>query len=160
MAGDVLQELLIADLHRATIDDVDVFVPKLRQADLDEIRAASKGDPCAALAYGVFRGASAAYDDNGEPVCIFGANLEPPSPGYVWMLGTDAITQNSVEFLRSSKGIVEGWAAEIGVLWTLSDGRNEVHHRWLRWLGFEHLGTVENADGLPFLYFHRENEFV
>lgn len=159
MAGQLLQELLtISTIRRATAEDVDKIVPILRQADRDEIAAASGLDPHECLTRALNYGANVAYDDDGGPVCMFGIRNRNTSVGYVWLIGTDGIANNRVEFLRTSRGIISGWNLEFPVLWTLSDARNEVHHKWLRWLNFRSCGTVEGGpQQLPFIFFIREN---
>jgi hypothetical protein len=52
---------------------------------------------------------------------------------------------------------VNGWQRRFPLLHNFTDARNVVHHRWLRWLGFNFIARHERygAAGLPFLEFVR-----
>lgn len=119
---------------------VPVLAGKLRQADKDEIEAASGLDPFSGLAQ------SAALSDvsytileGAEPVGMFGASAIQGGRGAVWMLASDALERHSIQFLRSSAGYLDSLHEETGcpVLFNYTDKRNELHHKWLRWTGFE-----------------------
>ncbi len=93
-----------------------------------------------------------------EPVGLFGVDpSEVENLGYIWMCSTPEITRHSFEFLKGSRVILDALHREYPVLTNLVDARNTVHHKWLRWMGFSFLRTIEKwgARGVPFHEFAR-----
>jgi hypothetical protein len=111
----------------------------MRQADRDEIAAASGRSPGAALAFSL-RKSSLAYTAmiDGVPEVMFGVGdiNVLTRVGAPWLLGTDAVTTHYVAFLRLSKGWAQQLLARYRVLMNAVDDRNVVSKRWLQWLGF------------------------
>ena len=62
------------------------------------------------------------------------ANL---SVGNVWLLGSPGIQDIRYTFLKQSKHWVSVLHKDYDLLWNWADCRNEVHIRWLKWLGFK-----------------------
>lgn len=119
----------------------------LRQADLDEIAAASGERPLVALCKGLWASEfchAITEDDENHPLAIFGiVRVESnPTIGLVWMLGSDLIKMHSIEFLRKSKEWVE--AQDYEILYNNIDARNTVHIKWLQWLGFTFIQELPN----------------
>jgi len=137
----------------------------LRQADLDEIQAASGVMPHLALLRG-FEQSSHCYtivrpEAVYEPLAMFGvvSMALNPSVGQVWFLGSDEIKLHSMEFLRKSKGWVHNFHTEYPVLYNNIDSRNTVHIKWLQWLGFQFINELHNYghEGRTFYHFVRIN---
>jgi len=133
---------------------------RLRDADLMEMQAVqgTHADPVAALRYGIeisYFPFVATID--GAPACVFGAVPEPHDPrfGCVWLMGTDAITKHPKTFLRHSKEYLEKVAEPFSLLWNCVDKRNDVHIRWLKWMGFTFVREIPSMgeQRLPFLEF-------
>lgn len=111
----------------------------MRQADRDEIQAASGRSPAQALAFSL-RKSSLAYTAlvDGVPEVMFGVgdlNVLART-GAPWLLGTDAVTTHYVAFLRGSVNWREQLLRRYRVLMNAVDDRNTVSKRWLKWLGF------------------------
>jgi hypothetical protein len=123
----------------ATPDHVRWLAPRLRKEDREECLAASGAEPLLALAasLGFSERAWTLVGKSGNPVGIFGI-----SPGQseidrmIWMMATDEIRDNTVQFLRESRWWIEELNRIHPLLWNWVDARNELHIKWLRWNGF------------------------
>lgn len=140
--------------------DAEYIGTHLRQADLQEMHAVMGGhvDPVQALKYGIetsYFPFVATID--GVPACVFGAVPEPHDDrfGSVWLMGTDAITNHPRTFLRHSKEYLEKVAEPFSLLWNCVDKRNDVHIRWLKWMGFTFIKEIPSfgEQRRPFLEF-------
>ncbi len=113
---------------------------RMRQADRDEIAAASGRSPLAALSLS-YRKSRMCWVAliNGQPEVIFGAgDLNVlTGTGSPWLLGTDAVDVFGREFLRGSLHWRDQLLQRYSVLRNVVDCRNAVSIRWLEWLGFE-----------------------
>lgn len=140
-------------------DDVPVLAATLRDADRDEVLAASGRTPLEALTDGL-RWSSPAYtlvDGEGTPIAMLGVVPLDDLAGSVWLLGTDGIQKESIRFLRGSRLGLQKLHEVRPVLTNAVDARNTLHIRWLQWLGFTFLAEVRGAGpgGLPFYEFVR-----
>lgn len=138
----------------ATVQDALELAPKLRQADLREVKAASGQSPEAVLLCGVSYGRPCLsfVDPEGNLAGMFGVTpTGVPEIGVVWLLSSDAVERYPMHFLRRCKPWVEKFNDMYPILTNFVDQRNEVHVRWLRWLGFKFLRLVEyGVEQLPF----------
>jgi len=146
----------------AETSDIDYLVPRLRDADLQEIQAASGMPPGEALAYG-FVASDEVYvgvDGEDRPLCIGGIGSADHLSAIVWMLASKELEKHSLPFLRLSKPFIQDLNNRYPILTNHVDERNTLHIRWLRWLGFTfinrhpHWGTEKR----PFLEFVRIND--
>lgn len=134
------------EIHQTIPEDVEALAPRLRQADIDEIRAASGLDPetalrlsrqVSSLCFTVF--------GEGKQIAMFGVRAEDnPSIGRIWMLGSDEIHDHRFGFLRMSKPWVALLQERYPILYNYIDARNSAHIRWLDWLGFTFINEVQN----------------
>lgn len=113
---------------------------RMRQADRDEVAAASGRSPAEALALSL-RKSTAAWTVlfDGRPEAMFGVgdlNILA-GIGAPWMLGTDAVERNYVPFLRASVDWRDQLLRRYSTLRNFVDERNAVSVRWLGWLGFK-----------------------
>lgn len=119
---------------------------RMRQADRDEVAAISKLSPAEALIYSLRKSAHAwtALMD-GRPEVMFGVgDLNVlAGVGAPWLLGTDAVEENYVAFLRLSPDFRDQLLRRYSTLRNFVDARNRVSIRWLRWLGFKLFDPVE-----------------
>lgn len=111
----------------------------MRQADRDEVFAASGSTPFEALERSLSKStlARTALVD-GVPSVMFGVgdiNILA-GVGAPWLLGTDAVEQNYIAFLRGSVEWRDQLLQRYSVLKNFVDVRNRASIRWLRWLGF------------------------
>lgn len=142
-------------VRRATCDDALSIAPRLREADVREIKAVGVHSIEDSLITGVTSPdpAYVAVDAEDTPQIIFGTH---PSPdhflGYVWMMATDAIKDNWVQVLRETRPWVDRISGHYNVLANAVHAENKVHIRWLRWAGFTFLREFE-FNGNPFYEF-------
>jgi hypothetical protein len=141
--------------------DADGLAPKLREADLQEIRANLGEEPLGVLERGVAWSdpCYAVVDGEDRPLALFG--VVPDSGcaevGMVWLLGSDDLVSHPFFVLRNSRAWVKKLHGRYRVLWNFVDARNEIHIRWLRWCGFTFLRLVEKhgVEQRPFYEFRK-----
>lgn len=138
----------------ATLEHVEEIAPRLREADVQEVYAASHLDPLTALRRSlvVSRNPKIGTAD-GLACCIFG--VAAPSvlseTGVPWLLATPEITQHARAFLRMSHDYVASMRADYEVLRNMVDARNKDAIKWLRWLGFRIDPAIPfGPDKMPF----------
>lgn len=152
------------ELVPAMPEHVEAISANARQADIDELHAATGETPEVCMLRGLrvsARPQTGIVD--GEVVCMFG--VTPVSilggVGTPWMVGSRAMDRLTVQkaLLRESRAAFAAMRQEYpAALYNLVDERNAAAIRWLRWLGFE-FGPVYpmGADQLPFHLFYWRN---
>ncbi|MBU1046963.1 DUF2833 domain-containing protein [Patescibacteria group bacterium] len=126
-------------VREATAKDAFELAPKLRQDDLDEIAAASGREPLNTLLEGIAHSAvpAAVIGDKGEVVALFGVVPTPlAGVGAIWLLGSDGLWTYRWQFLRESRQWIEDLQEAWPILWNFVYAENELHIKWLKWLGF------------------------
>lgn len=146
-------------LRPTTEDDVHYIAPRLRAADAREIRSVSGMSPLASMALGFVKSSiclTLTDFSDGERVGILG--VVPvgsyPREGLVWMHCTEALPSKSMKFLRHSKEGLRLIFREYDILYNWVDKRNELHVKWLKWMGF-HFINIQNigVEGIPAYHF-------
>lgn len=145
-------------------EHVPLITADVRQADIDELYAASEITPELAMWKGlaVSTHAWVGFIDH-EPVCMFG--VVPRSVlsgrGIPWMIGTNALDRHAAEFLKGCRPQVAEMRSVYNLLENYVDARNTKAIRWLRWLGFE-IGPAQphGPHAAPFHYFKLETNDV
>lgn len=125
----------------STAEHVDIIAENMREADAAEV-ACHGHTPHEALTKGFMASTicKTVLDDDGEPIAMFGVSSPeevPTSVGIPWMLGTPGIETISKQFLRESRYWVQYMGQRYGYMVNWIDSRNEVHLRYVRWLGFQ-----------------------
>jgi len=141
---------------------------RLREADKQEIKATSDLDPltgisrsveCSPICYSIMETVENYYGINDIiPIAIYGTAPDSDNAALVWMLASDDLKRHSKQFLRESKNYISQLHREsdADLLWNLTDKRNTVHHKWLKWCGFSFIREVTwGAYDLPFYEFGR-----
>jgi hypothetical protein len=108
----------------------------MRQADRDEVMAASGKTPLQALEIGLVESLEPyTVLEAGQPIAMFGVTRIAMGVGAPWLLGSDGVTRHWFEFARRSRDefarIRRPWAH----LTNYVSDANELHKRWLEWLG-------------------------
>jgi hypothetical protein len=75
-------------------------------------------------------------DLNGDLVGIAGVVPDIRGNGVIWMSGTTLVESRKTAFLRGSRHVLAEFHRRYDTLYNICDARNEVHVKWLRWLGF------------------------
>lgn len=112
----------------------------MRQADIDEVAAASDRSSAEALIYSLRQSHRAWVGIiDGVPEVMFGVGYINVLAGVAapWLLATDAVEHNFIGFLRRSVQWRSQLLARYPVLTNFVDERNTVSIRWLEWLGFK-----------------------
>lgn len=143
----------------STAEHAFVMAPRLRAADKAEIAAMSGNLPETALLNGL-RGevCLTAVEPEGDPILMFGvAKSRFPEAGLLWMLATDAIHKHRFRFLRQSLFFIESLQEAYPLLHNYVDARNELHIKWLKWIGCTFIKTHPRigVQGRPFHEFVR-----
>ena len=135
--------------------DVSRLAPKLRQADREEIRAATGEAPGEVLERGFYCSdpCYSIVDGCDEPLALFGVVPKDGGAGIVWLLGSDELLAYPVAFSRLSRSWIDRLHERYSVLWNRVDARNQVHVRWLQWCGFTIHRTIA-AFGVECRPFH------
>lgn len=148
----------------ATEAHVQAMEGRVRQADVDELRAAGGRAPGEAMLEGL-RLSSEAWAGlaDGQVMCIFGVVQTSilAREGTPWMVGSDLVDRHARAFLLRSRPVVATWAARFDLLWNFVDARNRRAITWLRWLGFQ-IGEPEpfGVEGRPFHRFEMRSRHV
>eukprot|EP01037_Dinobryon_pediforme_P020249 gene20249-20821_t len=132
----------------------------MRPEDIDEVRASSGLSPEVALRIGFgFSAAPLTLADpaTGVPIGIMGVVPEDGLVGRIWMLGTPMIGALGLSFLRRNRLVIDGLNTVYPILTNMVDERNEVHIKWLKWLGFTFIRRhpAHGAERRPFIEFVR-----
>lgn len=112
----------------------------MRADDIAEVAASSGRSPQEALAFSLRKSSIARTAViNGRPELMFGVGdiNVLTRIGAPWLLGTDAVTEHYVAFLRGSVDWRDQLLGRYDLLINAVDDRNSASKRWLRWLGFK-----------------------
>ena len=143
-----------------TVEDVEYIAPRLREADRQECTAATGKDPLEILKMSLLIGdiTLTLTATDGTRVGLLGvAKSHLPDAGVIWLCATDDIYQYQMTFLRRSKKVLPKLLELYPVLHNAVDARNELHIKWLKWMGFTFIKRHEEwgAEKRPFYEFVR-----
>jgi len=146
----------------AKVDDVYVLYPKIREVDVEEVKAT--------IGLDIKDGLMASYQtsdetytmvaDDGDLVGMFGlTKTADPLISVVWMLCSERLPQYSKSFIKLSKQWVIDQNKKHSILMNYVDARNITSIKWLKHLGFVLINRVEKfgVDKKPFYEFVRIN---
>lgn len=127
----------------AVFSDCFDLAPRLRSEDVQEIKYASGSSPLTALEMSYNASSKCwAVVFNEKVIALFGV-CKQDTWGVPWMLASDELKDIRKSFLRECREYVqkmgEGCAYLTNFVWI----GNEVHIKWLHWLGFKFLEPVE-----------------
>lgn len=144
------------DLDRipATVEHALDLGARLREADVQEVKAACGMDGAQALTLAVEQSSRAdAWLSGGKLVMISGLSemAGAPNVGVVWMLASQDVDRMPRCLLHGKREYVKELLEGRDVLMNFVDNRNIKAQRWLIWLGFT-MGEPEpfGIEGLPF----------
>mgnify|MGYP001215745640 FL=1 len=137
----------------------------MRASDAAEIAATSGVSPASAMAIGKAYSPYLKVACLGEiPVLVFGVcPTGNPMVGKVWMLATNILQNPRARKLlaRYSRNWVEDMQSIYPVLTNITDARNTIHHKWLKWCGFRFIQKLEHGPvGAAFFEFVRIRNHV
>ena len=124
--------------RKATISDVFAIVNKLRQEDIEELAINNK-TPLVSLLEGYIFSPEcyACVINNTTVVGLFGIaqHLNNTGMNTIWYLGTDDITLVPIQWVKTSKIILNKWIKKYGVLTNFIYLKNSLHINWLKKMG-------------------------
>lgn len=127
----------------ATMEDLEYMAPRLREADVREMKALDGSEPYPALveSFNASVLANVMVDDEGKPFAVYGVApadwCSDCTVGVSWMLGTEDLKKHSMWFLRNFHWMLDEMHEHFPTFGNFADVRNTVHIRWLKWAGFE-----------------------
>ena len=145
--------------RESVLEDALTLAPRLREEDKQEIKAASGLDPLPGLLFCLSESKPCLtmVGDEEEPFGMFG--LTPDSDGIsasVWMLASGDLLKYRTTFLREALRWVKEANTTHQVLYNYVDERNQLHIKWLDWMGFVFINRLPvGPEKLPFLEFVR-----
>lgn len=147
-----------------TMDDVRYLAPRLRPEDEAEV-IATGSNPMKALTDGYYLSAPVytMVGADGIPFGAFGVvPISDDGAAAVWLLATPGIEKQKMSFARQSIEVTKRLNRQYPVLTNVVDARNELHIKWLKWLGFQAIQVHPRLGpmGLPFYEFVRINPDV
>lgn len=155
-------------VRAALREDVDRLAFWLREQDKLEIERASGYKPHRALlrSFDTSDMVFTAVDPSGRPICMFGVvpfQDWPRKIGIIWMVGTPAIERIKRQFIKECLYWIESIQQYYEVLFNFTDSDNKLHHRWLRWAGFNvftHKPRIRGVKHHPFYLLTRKRPRV
>lgn len=125
------------NLRDSIKEDATFLGTRLREADLEELMVAEdETSSVALLEEGIENSDNCwtiLYEDT--PVAIFGNNQQT-----IWMMATDELLNHKIDFLRRGRNVCDQLTKDLGGIYAASYYKNQLHHKWLFWLGFEYKG--------------------
>lgn len=121
----------------AVMEDCLELAPRMRQQDMEEVRASHGHTPVEALLNSYY------YSDevysiikDGEVIGMFGIAPLAYRLGCPWLLASDELPLIAREFIPISKEWINSLQSKYDVLTNYVHSKNTVSKRWLKWLGF------------------------
>ena len=153
----------MAHVRRAISADVLFLADKIRQADLDEIKASDNVGAAEALMtpfeYRGHRTWSVIGTDEEYVIGMFGSvpTLDPDY-GVAWLLSSEELFNYKKEFIKQSPEWVNEMGKGYKYLYNWVDCRNEKSIKWLRYLGFNTIRREEEygKGKMPFYLMMKE----
>lgn len=147
-------------IRQATVEDIEFLAPRLRQADKAECYAAFGIEPLPIMKAGLVEGDETLtlVAPTGVPVGVLGVVAsEIEGAGSIWLVASDDIHQYQMTFLRHSKPVLTVLEQNYLALHNYVDARNELHIKWLKWMGFTFINLHQHHGfkQLPFYEFIR-----
>lgn len=129
------------------VEDIKEISEHLRKEDIRECADVGGMHPSEALleSWAVSKDNcfAASHQDRGW-ICIWGCSPTGAlGVGSPWLLGTPEIENVPLTFLRESKRWIAETHKEYPIMTNIADERNEIHLKWLRWLGFKFVNRYE-----------------
>ena len=132
------------------------LAPMMKQADREEVKAASGLEPLEALLKSLKLSEKAYALLAGKEVIALG-ELAPltHNVGIPWALTSDKIALYPKQFCKITKELLKGFHKRYSLLINFCDARNNTTIRWLKWCGFQFVGTVHKygVAQIPFVQF-------
>lgn len=141
----------------ANYEDCKELAPRLRQADVKELKYSCGKEPLQALqaSFSISEKAWAViYKD--KVIALFGL-VRRADIGVPWMMASDELKEIQKSFLSECKNYLNEMSEGCSLLTNYVWVGNTVHIKWLKWLGFTFLEPIEyGVARKPFIQFYME----
>ena len=128
-----------------TVDDISYVSFNMRKSDIAEVKASSNRKPMDALVRGLHLSAICkSIVVNEIPIAIYGVVETGEDSAAVWMLGTNDILKYARPWLRQSKEAMDDINKKYPLLYSFVDVRNDLHIKWLKWVGYKFIVKHDN----------------
>ena len=127
----------------ATQDHIEALYPTIRR--IDQLEVACMGHhPKDALETAISQDdvTLTALDGGDVPFAMFGVG-QIGGMAYIWLLGTDALADNSYQFTKASRKYVQLFTKPYGCVFNFVHQDNELALRWLRFCGAKFIRKLE-----------------
>ena len=127
----------------ATTEHAYQLAPHMKQADREEVKAASGLEPLEVLLKSLELSEKAYALLAGDEVIALGG-LVPLTKqiGIPWALTSDKIALYPKQFCRITKELIKGFHKSYPLLTNFCAARNTTTIRWLKWCGFQVVATL------------------
>lgn len=151
----------MVEARAAVVEDAGWFEPRLRQADREELTAASGPDVLKTLRRAITLSHGRAYVVEGAALFGFVPVSLMSDTAIPWLVGTDALLRMGRTLNRMGKAYCAETLRDYPVLVNFVDVRNEASIRWLKRLGFEFGDPVPfGVEQRPFMRFEMRQPLV
>ncbi|NBP56836.1 hypothetical protein EBU71_09980 [bacterium] len=149
-------------MRKAELEDAKRLAPNLREEDKLELRSVYTEEERSLediIKESIDLSIPAlAVEEDGNVIMVFGASdYGDPECGLIWLLGSDAIKRLWLPFLKQSHYWMNAMfnISKKRLLFNRVCAKNELHVRWIKWLGFTFVQRLDNYGhlGLPFYEF-------
>jgi hypothetical protein len=146
---------MVASVRLATVNDCNTLGPRLRDADVHELKVSVGLEPIEALTQ-AFNNSDAAYvalDEGGFPILMFGVvNASQDFVGVPWMLGSSGIYKHTRQLTAECKHWLEVVHKDYELLFNYVHAENPKAIRWLQWMGFTMVRLIPYGIGQELFY--------
>ena len=147
------------DVRLSIVSDCHSIAPRMREADCIEVQAQGYTPFQALFDSYIYSTEKYTCLVNNIPEVMFGCSQlkDTPNVAGIWLLGTDAITEHGVRFLRESNKYLKLISKPYDMTFNYVHVDNKVHIRWLQWMKFTFLREVKGhgVNGENFYEFAR-----
>jgi len=128
-------------IRPSNLEDLKSLSENLRTEDAKEITAQSGASPKGGLLYSYFmsKPCLTTVSRHGHVMSMGGVVPEGKDVGRIWLLGCQSMFDDAIDkrwFLRQSKKTLDDMQNKYSLLFNVVDARNELHVKWIQWLGF------------------------
>lgn len=142
----------------SVIEDIGAIAASMRPADQKEVSLLSGQGPLDALTQSFVHSnvtRTLSYQD--QPLIMYGTAEFQPGVGIVWGLGSEALDDHVVGFLRMSRPEVEILQGSYQTLFNYVHAENELHLKWVQFVGFTLFDPQTHESGETVIPIQRSN---
>jgi hypothetical protein len=127
----------VVEYREASYNDVPLLLREMREADRQEVMAASPGPLDDTIAQALWTSADPlAALHEGRLLALFGYAPVSPRSAVIWLLGTDHLMRHHSDLARAGRAYTARVLTLYPHLFNYVDARNTASKLWLRRLGF------------------------